>query len=303
MVCDSWADALDQTSVTVSVVLIVVVEVSDALTISTEWTPYFLFDPFFTTGLQATKDLARIGIAKVEKRRQAAESTDPNRRDILYYLLAATDPDTGGPLPDNEVKAEALTQMIAGSDTTGNTITHIVDMLCRHPGAQAKLQAELDSAFPDPALLALAATDNGPKDFVAPFDACKDLPYTQGVINETLRLRTTVSVGLPRVVPKGGARVCGRWFREGTVLSTPTYTTHRDPRVWGADALEFRPERWIAAAAGTATHRGDDDNLDDNVVALEKAFLGFSYGPRACIGRNVRTPSLDLFRVSTSCKL
>lgn len=189
-------------------------------------------------------------------------SRDASRRDILYYLLSATDPDTGGELPDREIKAEALTQLIAGSDTTGNTITHLIDMLARHPEALKKLQEELDAAFPHV----------GP-DFVAMFEDCKDLPYTQGVINETLRLRTTVSVGLPRVVPKGGAIVCGRFFEEGTVLSTPTYTVHRDTRVWGPDALEFRPDRW--------RREGGAD--------LEKAFLGFSYGPRACIGRNVST--------------
>jgi benzoate 4-monooxygenase len=190
---------------------------------------------------------------------------DESRRDILYYLLSAKDPDTGGDLPDREIKAEALTQLIAGSDTTGNTICHVVDLLCRHPEAAKTLQEELAKAFPN------AHEEPG---WVASFDDCKDLPYCQGVLYETLRLRTTVSVGLPRVVPKGGAMVCGRFFEEGTVLSTPTYTTHRDVRVWGPDALDFKPERWERKGAAD----------------LEKAFLGFSYGPRACIGRNVSRP-------------
>ena len=116
---------------------------------------------------------------------------DPNRKDILYYLLTAKDPDTGGDLPGNEIKAEALTQMIAGSDTTGNTITHVIDMLLRHPDKYKKLQQELEQAYPTPL----------PENHVAMFVDCKDLPYTTGVIFEVLRLRTTVSVGLPRVVP------------------------------------------------------------------------------------------------------
>ncbi|KAF2653764.1 cytochrome P450 [Lophiostoma macrostomum CBS 122681] len=223
------------------------------------WTPYFFFDSFFTTGLKAAQTLASIGIAAVEKRMNA--EVDSSRKDILYYLLTARDPDTGGALPDREIKAEALTQMIAGSDTTGNTITHLIDMLCRHPNEYAKLREELDRAYPAP----LA------EGHVAMFSDCKDLPYTQAVIYEVLRLRTTVSVGLPRVVRPGGAEVCGMHFKGGTVLSTPTYTTHRDPRVWGPDALEFHPERW----------------LGDNKNELDKHFLGFSYGPRACIGRNV----------------
>jgi benzoate 4-monooxygenase len=130
-----------------------------------------------------------------------------------------------------------------------------------HPKKLRKLQDELDTAFPGPL----------PENWVATFAECKDLPIVNGVIFETLRLRTTVSVGLPRVVSKGGAKVCGEWFEEGTVLSTPTYTTHRDPRVWGSNALDFVPERWAG-----------EDRFE-----LEKHFLGFSYGPRACIGRNV----------------
>lgn len=104
-----------------------------------------------------------------------------------------------------------------------------------------------------------------------PFSKCQDLQFTQGVLYETLRLRTTVSVGLPRVVVKGGATVCGQFLKEGTVLSVPTYTVHRDERTWGPDALEFKPERWIGNAR----------------LPLKRYFLGFSHGPRACIGRNV----------------
>ena len=40
--------------------------------------------------------------------------------------------------------------------------------------------------------------------------------------------------------------MCGRFFPEGTVLSVPTYTIHRDKAVWGEDALEWKPERWLA---------------------------------------------------------
>lgn len=173
------------------------------------WTPYFFFDPFFKIGGKAAAALGKMSVAAVEKR--ITSPADPSRKDILHYLLAAKDPETGGPLSDSEIKAEALTQLIAGSDTTGNTITHIIDMLCLHPEKLRKLQEELDTAFPSP-----------PENWVASFDECKDLPFVTGVIYDTLRLRTTVSVGLPRVVSKGGAKVCGEWFEEGTILSTPT---------------------------------------------------------------------------------
>lgn len=88
------------------------------------------------------------------------------------------------------------------------------------------------------------------------------------VLYETLRLRTTVSMGLPRVVTKGGAKICGEFFEEGTVLSTPTYTTHRDPRIRGPNSWEFNPERWLGGAQ----------------AELEKYFLGFSQGREHVLG-------------------
>jgi len=50
----------------------------------------------------------------------------------------------------------------------------------------------------------------------------------------------------------------------------PTYTIHRDVEVWGEDASVFRPERWFER---------DED-------AMHRVFNPFSYGPRACVGRN-----------------
>ena len=73
-----------------------------------------------------------------------------------------------------------------------------------------------------------------------------------------------MGVGLPREVPEGGLTVCGRFFPEGTVLSVPTYTIHRDKGVWGEDVEAFRPERW----------------LERDRALLQKAFNPFSYGPR-----------------------
>lgn len=75
------------------------------------------------------KDLAQIAIVAVEKRKRNGS----NRKDLLHYLINARDPETGEPMPDGELKAEALTQLIAGSDTTSNTLTHLLDLLCRHP--------------------------------------------------------------------------------------------------------------------------------------------------------------------------
>jgi benzoate 4-monooxygenase len=116
---------------------------------------------------------------------------------------------------------------------------------------QHKLHQELDEALDE-------------DDPVATFEQVKRLPYLEAVINEALRLHSTSGIGLPRVVPEGGLTVCDKFFPEGTVLSVPTYTIHRDPQIWGKDVDAFRPERWF--------------EQDKDVV--QKTFNPFSYGPR-----------------------
>lgn len=98
------------------------------------------------------------------------------------------------------------------------------------------------------------------------------------MIKESLRIHSTNSSGLPRVVTPGdGVRICGHHFPAGTVLSVPAYTLHHSHEIWGPDADDFRPDRW------------------DSITETQKqAFIPFSVGPRACTGRNVAEMQLAL---------
>ena len=195
------------------------------------YTPYMFWDNFFPQGLKSVKELAKIAITAVEKRKKMGS----NRKDLLHFLMSAKDPDTDQPLPDGELKAEALTQLIAGSDTTSNSLTHILDCLCRNPDVYdlhfkgvklmsryEKLCEELDEKLPS-----LDSPDE-----IAKFDEVKDFPYLNAVISEVLRYRPTSALGLPRLVPQGGATICGEFFTEGTVLSVPSCKPPRFPITW-----------------------------------------------------------------------
>ena len=195
------------------------------------------------------------------------------RVDLLARLMEGRD-ETGSQLGRAELTAEALTQLIAGSDTTSNTSCALLYHVLHNPGVVAKLQAELDRALPD----------RDDDDDVPAFEQVRDLAYVDAVIKETMRIHSTSSLGLPRVVPPGpGIDIAGHRFAQGHVVSVPAYTIHHDPAIWGADADAFRPERW---AEGALTDR------------QRAAFIPFSYGPRACVGRNVAEMELALI-VST----
>ncbi|KAF7986263.1 hypothetical protein HWV62_35176 [Athelia sp. TMB] len=219
--------------------------------------------PWFRAGGQAVKDLAGIAVAAVAKRLN--QPTD--RVDLLSKLKEGKD-DEGKPMGREELTAEALTQLIAGSDTTSNSSCAITYYLAANPHTQARLQKELDDA--------LSAED----ELASTFDQVKRLPYLEAVINEALRLHSTSAIGLPRLAPAGGlALPDGTHFAAGTVLSVPSYSIHRDAAVWGADFAQFRPERWL-------------DAEPERSAEMQKAFNPFSFGPRACVGRNLASMEL-----------
>lgn len=223
------------------------------------WRPYARLLPWYRQGSEAVENLAGIAVAAVAKRL----TTPTDRVDLLSKLQEGRD-DEGKPMGREELTAEALTQLIAGSDTTSNSSCAISYYIALHPHVQEKLQKELDEA---------STTED---DAVFTYEQVKRLPYLEAVINEGLRVHSTSSLGLPRVVPEGGLTIRGVHFPQGTVLSIPTYTIHRDTQAWGEDADKFRPERWF-----------ERDHL-----AMQKAFNPFSYGPRACVGRNLASMEL-----------
>lgn len=58
-------------------------------------------------------------------------------------------------------------------------------------------------------------------------------------------------MGLPRVVPDGGLTIGDKTFASGTILSVNSWVIHYSTEIWGPDAAEFRPERWLAGNADT----------------------------------------------------
>jgi len=227
--------------------------------------PYakYLPDPFFYQGMEAVENLAGMAVARVSARLDSGPQNE-QRVDLLARLMEGRD-ETGAKLGRAELTAEALTQLIAGSDTTSNTSCALLYWVLKTPGVIQKLQAELDAAVPQGTVV--------PK-----HSQVRDLKYLQAVISETMRIHSTSSLGLPRLVPPGpGVEILGHHFPAGSVVSVPSYTIHHSKEIWGPDADEFRPERW--------------EKLSER---QKNAFIPFSYGPRSCVGRNVAEMELAL---------
>ncbi|KAG9249760.1 cytochrome P450 [Emericellopsis atlantica] len=240
-------------------------EVSATLGIMPFLKPYarYLPDPFFSKGLEAVERLAGIAIARVSDRLE--NPPDISRQDLLARLVQGKDED-GQPLGREELTAEALTQLIAGSDTTSNSSCALLYHVVKTEGVLAKLQQELDAAVPDDVDVPM-------------YEQVKSLPYLEQVISETLRHHSTSGIGLPREVPpnSAGVTIRGRHYGPGSVLSVPTYTVHHDKSIWGEDADQFNPSRW-----------------ENPTAEMKKAFIPFSHGPRSCVGRNLAEIQMKL---------
>ncbi|KAH8828626.1 cytochrome P450 [Flagelloscypha sp. PMI_526] len=236
------------------------------------------FVPWYRRGAGDVENLAGIAVAKVAtrlRRRQRSDSSilaeqggmeGKERTDLLSKLQFGKD-ENGKRLSPEEVTAEALTLLIAGSDTTANSLCAVLYYLCKHTRTQHRLQEELDAVFGSPSLAASCPSTYTQHNL-------RDIPLLTNCIFESLRVHSTSSLGLPRTAPPGGLDLLGQHFKEGTVLSVPSYSIHRDVETWGEDADEWRVERWEEGGPEAAKKR-------------EAAWNGFSTGPRACVGKNL----------------
>jgi cytochrome P450 len=171
--------------------------------------------------------------------------------DLMSILLNARDDETGTGMTNKQLRDEATTLVIAGSETTGNTIAWACYLLTQHPQIQERLQREVD--------LALAAGDAG-------YEALASLPFTRAVITETLRLYGPVWI-LPRQAA-ADVELGGHLLPAGSRMLFSPYALNRDARLH-RDPDRFDPDRWAT---------------DYTPAGLRASFFPFGQGIRNCIG-------------------
>ncbi|KAI8058533.1 cytochrome P450 [Syncephalis plumigaleata] len=187
-----------------------------------------------------------------ENETKHANADDASKGDI------DDDPETGEKLDIDQMIAESIIQLIAGTDTTALTVTWALHLLHDNPEACRLLQKELAETS-----LIL-----------------KNLPYLNATIWETLRVRP-VGGASQRTIPKGGAVICGHYFPEGYIIHPATPAVHRLPEVFGEDARDFRPGRWLDSSA-------------DQLKLMRQFILTFSLGARSCLGQTLAWIELRL---------
>lgn len=182
----------------------------------------------------------------------ATEAAMLDSKDILSLAVRLSQQEGGVDLA--VLMSQMKTFFAAGHDTTASLVAWTLWYLMQHPEVEAKLVAEV---------LGVMGPGAQPS-----YQQLSDMRYLNAVLKESLRVRPPVGV-LARFGPKG-ATLAGYNISEKVLLVSP-YIQHMDKEVWGPDADEFRPDRWLESD-GAAQH------------VSQYNYLPFSRGPRDCIG-------------------
>lgn len=220
------------------------------LTFLPAWTPL----PSLRQKRRGERALAHSVQQMIAERHALGEADSPP--DLLTTLLFARDEETGESMSNQQLQDELITLYIAGHDTTAVLLSWAWVLLAQNEGVAASLTAELKQVL------------NGRPPTLTDLP---QLPYTQMIIKETLRLYPPAWF----IFREAGAgfMLDGHAIPEGSMLFLMPLTTQRDGR-WFAQPDAFQPERW----------------LDGFEKSLPKgAYFPFGRGPRTCIGNGFAT--------------
>ncbi|KAE8385578.1 cytochrome P450 [Aspergillus alliaceus] len=162
-----------------------------------------------------------------------------------------------------QIRNELLNVLLAARDTTASLLSSVFFMLARHPRVWSRLQQEvvqLEGQRPT-------------------YDKLREMRYVRAVLNEALRLFPPVPTNIRCAtchtsLPRGGG-VDGLqpvFVANGTIVHYSIWTMHRSTAIYGSDAEEYRPERWLQES-------------DEAPLRPGWGFLPFSGGPRICLGQ------------------
>ncbi|CAE6539748.1 unnamed protein product [Rhizoctonia solani] len=166
--------------------------------------------------------------------------------------------------------------IFAGHETTSTAVSRILDILAQRLDVQAKLREELQYYF-----------EKDPN--TTHHDALLELPYLDGIVREALRLfppipnlgrvcaeDTVVPLDYPVDTPSG--KIASVPIKKGTWVFLNTVNFNRNEAIWGENANEFLPERWIGSKIDEVTQAGS------RLPGVYSSMMTFGSGSYACIG-------------------
>ncbi|KAF8977507.1 hypothetical protein BGZ46_007330 [Entomortierella lignicola] len=183
----------------------------------------------------------------------------PERKDLLQLFMDLTD-DDGQPLSDDMLVDSVLSFIIAGRDTTAQSLAWMFYLILT------------PTASPDIVKNLVKEIDEKLQGGSPTYESTKKQKYAEACFYEAVRLYPSV----PR-----STRICfeddvlpnGLKIYKGERIGWSSWVIGRDPEIWGPDAKEYNPNRWIDAKEKPSSSK----------------FIAFHHGPRTCLGQQFAT--------------
>ena len=223
--------------------------------------PFLIYFAKKTEQAQSVHYLEETALKLIKDRRDTMESTESTSKDFLQLMLEAHEENIGtkssGILSNDEIVSAIMTTILAGYETTSNTLSYTAYLLALNPTIQDNLVKEINDYYeanPDPSL----------------YDAAENIEYVNMVLCESLRMFPPA----PRT-----SRECNKTcaitddlvVEEGIVISFPIFSLHHNAEYW-PNPEKFDPERF-------------NPNNEQSYPTF--AYLPFGEGPRNCIGKRL----------------
>lgn len=201
-----------------------------------------------------------------------SNSTDPAPRDLISLFLSGSTADELAEIANGDPQVEmtfirdmAINFIFAGKDTTSVAMGWFIVAMNQNPDVLAKIREEMREFTPQ--LFDSAAE-------IPLVEALKPLVYLDAAIRENVRLYSPAPSNA-RVAAQDIILRDGTHIKKGSRMMLSIYASARQPSVWGPDAAEFKPERWI-----------DPKTNSIRQISPMQAF-SFSAGRRICPGRSM----------------
>lgn len=260
-------------------------DVSNALTYWRYVDPLWKLKRFLNIGSEAClkKNIKLINdfvLKVISKRREQLENQLHNnhREDILSRFLIESKKDSE--MNDQYLMDIILNFILAGKDSSANTLSWFFYMLCKNPGIQDKVVSEIEEH--------IGYQGNGTKvdNFVEMItdEVLERMHYLHAALSETLRLYPAVPLD-GRVAETDDILPDGYELKKGDGVYYISYAMGRMSHIWGDDAEDFKPERW----------------LNDNGVFQPESpfkFIAFHAGPRICLGRDFSYRQMKIMTIA-----
>ncbi|KAF8825456.1 hypothetical protein HHX47_DHR6000059 [Lentinula edodes] len=231
----------------------------------------------FGEGLLGTlEQIYKIKLRAFEAGDEAVASQIGRGTDLISILMKENmDASEEDRLGDTEVIAQMNTLIFAAMDTTSSAMARLLHLLSRHPEAQKKLRQELIEA---------KRVKDG-QDFS--YEELTALPYLDAVCRETLRLYTPASAVTRRarqdaiipllkpIIGLDGTEIHEVAVPNDTAVIVSLSNSNRNSDLWGEDADEWKPERWLSPLPKAL--------VDARIPGVYSHLMTFLGGGRSCM--------------------